>query len=51
MVGRYVFENAGECAGLEGMMIGNDFVVLSVPLRSHSDVRTFLAGRLVSENA
>ena len=51
MVGRYVFENAGECTGLERMMIGNDFVILSILLRCHSDMRTFLTGRLVSENA
>jgi hypothetical protein len=51
MVGGYVFQNAGERAGLEGVMVGNDFVIFSIPLRSHSNVRTLLAGRLVSENA
>jgi hypothetical protein len=44
-------ENAGERTRLNRMMVRDYFVVFAVSLRGYANVRTFLPGRLITENA
>ncbi len=44
-------EDAGEGSGFDWLMSGNDLVVLSVALRGHANVRSFLAGDLIAQDA
>lgn len=41
-------QNARQCAGLDGMMIRNYFVVFTVALCGHANVGTFLTRHLIA---
>jgi hypothetical protein len=46
-----MFENAGKSAGFDGVMIGNNFVVLTVALRCYPDVGTLLPCWFIAQNS
>ena len=47
---RNSFEDADEGTGLDGLMSGNHFVVLSAALRGYANMRSFLTGNLIAED-
>ena len=51
MMSRDSLENAGERTGLNRMMIRNYFVIFAISLRGHADMRTFLPGHIIAQDA
>ncbi len=44
------FENTGERSNFDRTVVRNDFVILTVALRSYSNVRTGLPGGLITKH-
>lgn len=50
MVRSDAFEDARKRTGLDWMMMGNDFVMLTIVWGCHSHVRSLLPSHIVAEN-
>lgn len=46
-----VFQDAGKSSSFDGLVRGNDFVILAIQLGGHPHVRALLASDLISKNA